>query len=418
MRLLLPAAPSIRQQRTVSLAVSLTLHALAFALLAAGSAAVAGAGTTDAQAGGQLSIVSVPQDVLLPIEPPAAEQEDPAIADDAALTLDEFEFDIEKIRRRQLALFPFLTRDVLFLETVLERTRVDPAKLFNPLGDRPASTREPLVMDAAGIQHAVDQAWARRDRWTKFAGIAALLEAHDPHDGQAADLVHVYLDQNLLQPYEDARTRDSKYWVMMELVSDHTDFIDFIRSFSRRHPSSRTTTELLLLLDELAQGSLDSLLMLLQTDAARDLTETRSRNADAFALAADIGAHYRAWLAGHGLASTADVIRHYEDLRLRILNAILDSTPSGHRAGDARFLIGRMLFDRNDVEGAFRVWREITVDPGDNYVEAYSQILAALTAPGRQAVPQVIGILAGERLRWLAFSRERLRAFGYEFNTF
>lgn len=418
MRLLLPAGPSIREQRTVSFAVSLSLHALALALLAAGSAAVAGDGTTDAQGGGQLSIVAVPQDILLPIDPPAAEQDDPAIDDDAVLTLDEFEFDIEKIRRRQHALFPFLTRDVLFLEQVLERTRVDPAKLFNPLGDRPASDREPLVMDAAGIQYAVDQAWARRDRWTRFAGIAALLEAHDPHDGQAADLAHVYLDQNLLQPYEDARTRDSKYWVMMELVSDHADFIDFIRSFSRRHPSSRTTTELLLLLDELAQGSLDSLLMLLQTDVARDLTATRSRNDDAFALAAGIGAHYRAWLAGHGLTSTADLIRHYEDLRLRILNAILESTPSGHRAGDARFLIGQILFDRNDVEGAFRVWREITVDPDDNFVTAYTRLLAALAAPGRQAVPQVIGILAGERLRWLEFSRERLRAFGYEFNTF
>jgi len=418
MRLLLPAGPSIRQQRTYSFAVSLSVHAIAVALLAAGSATIPGDGTTDTQAAGQLAIVNVPQDILLPIDPPQSEADDPVVEPDAPLALDEFEFDIEKIRRRQHALFPFLTGDVLFLEQVLERTRVDSAKMFNPLGDRPASARAPLAMDAPAIQHVVDQAWARRDRWTKFRGIASLLESHDPQAGQAADLVHVYLDQNLLQPYEDARTRDSKYWVMMELVSDHADFIDFIRSFSRRSPSSRTTTELLFLLDELAQGSLDSLLMLLQTDPVLDLNATRARNAEALTLALEIGASYRGWLAGHGLTSPAAVIERYEQLRLRILHAVLDSTPSGHRAGDARFLIGQILFNQNDVEGAFKVWRGITVAADDNYVEAYSQILRALEAPGRQAVPQVIGILAAERLRWLEFSRARLRAFGYEFNTF
>ena len=49
--------------------------------------------------------------------------------------------------------------------------------------------------------------------------MAKLIEAHDPDTGRLAELVHVYLDQNLLQPYEDAATRDSKYWVMMALAA-------------------------------------------------------------------------------------------------------------------------------------------------------------------------------------------------------
>ena len=57
----------------------------------------------------------------------------------------------------------------------------------------------------------------------------------------------------------------------------HGDFIDFVRAFARQHPSSRTTTELLFLLDELAQGSRDVLLTLL--DLARELQ-----------------LHYSAWL--------------------------------------------------------------------------------------------------------------------------
>jgi hypothetical protein len=417
MRFLLPAGRSIRAQRAFGFAVSLSLHAVVVALLIL-RAPADGHGTSDIQSGGQLAIVAVPEDILLPIDPPADDQDDPPVDTDSALSMDEFSFDVERIRRRQHALFPFLTSDVLFLEPLVERTRADPSTLFNPLGSHPPSDQEPLILDGFGIQRVVDQAWSRRDRWTKFAPIAKLLDGHDPHTGQAADLVHAYLDQNLLQPYEDAGTRDSKYWVMMELVSDHAEFIDFIRSFSRRHPASRTTTELLFLLDELAQGSLDSLLMLLQTDAWTDLTATLQADRGAFALAARIGGHYRGWLAAHGLADTADVARHYDRLRLRILDAIVESTPSGYRSGDAQFLIGQILFNQNDVEGAFRAWRSITPGDGDNYAGAYSQILQALDAPGRAAVPQVIGILSAERLRWLEFSRERLRAFGYRFNTF
>jgi hypothetical protein len=393
------------------------MHAVLFALLTVRSS-VSPQGPSDVEARGQITIVAVPEDVLLPIEPLADDQDDPRLEPDPALTMDGFRFDVEKIRRRQHALFPFLTGDVLFLEPLVQRTRVDPSKVYNPLGQRSPSRGEPLLLDPSALQRAIDASWSRRDRWTKFSEIATLLESHDPHLGQAAELVHAYLDQNLLQPYEDARTRDSKYWVMMELVSDHSDFIDFIRSFSRRHPSSPTTTELLFLLDELAQGSLDSLLMLLQTAPAIDLTATLSSDRHAFELAAYIDTYYRRWLAGHNLASIDAVIRHYEGLRLRILNAILDATPSGYRAGDARFLIGQLLFDRNDVEGAFRVWRGIRIDATDNYVAAYSRILRAIDSPGRTAVPEVIGILAGERLRWLEFSRQRLRAFGYGFNTF
>lgn len=416
MRLLIPRGPSIRRRRLSGFSASLALHLAAVALLVLRSQVDPGNASTGAGSA-DISVVAVPEDLLLPTDPapdPSTEPEQPR----AELTLDTFEFDLEKIRRRRHALFPFLVGDVLFLERVLERTRDDPNRLRNPLGRQLVSEHAPLVMDAADIQRVVDEAWSRRDRWSRFSDIATLLESHDPQAGSAADLVHAYLDQNLLQPYEDAQTRDSKYWVMMELVSDHADFIDFIRSYSRRHPSSRTTTELLFLLDELAQGSLDSLLMLLGTDVDTELTATFSASREAFALAGEIGTHYRSWLASRGLSTPGAVIERYEQMRLRILNAILESTPAGYRNGDARFLIGQILFNQNDVEGAFEVWRGIAGDAGDNYVEAYSRILDALTLPGRTAVPRVISALAAERLRWLAFSRDRLRAFGYQFNTF
>ena len=416
MRLLLPRGRSIVKQRAGGFGASIVLHAAAIALLILRSAA---SGSLDSGTPAEsISIVAVPEDTLLPFDPaPDPKEADPE-EPRQSLELDTFEFDVEKIRRRRHSLFPFLTGDVLFVERVVEKTEVDPTALRNPLGHKPPADRPPLALDAADLQRHVDESWSRRDRWTKFAGIVRLLESHDPQRGQLADLVHLYLDQNLLQPYEDAATRDSKYWVMMELVSDHVDFIDFVRSYSRRYPASRTTTELLFLLDELAQGSLDSLLMLLDTDVATELVATFAVNRDAFGLAANIGTYYRNWLANRGLGTATHVIARYGEMRLRILEAIVASTPDGYRLGDARFLIGQILFNRNDVEGAFRVWRQITPAEGDNYAAAYVQILDALATPGRAAVPQVVGILAGERLRWLAFSRERLRAFGYAFNTF
>jgi hypothetical protein len=419
MRLLLPAGASIRKRRASGLAVSLWLHAAVVGLLILRSSSTDSAeGSADTQASGEIAIVAVPEDLLLPVDPADDAREDPEIGRETGLMIDEFTFDLDRIRRRRTSLFPFLTGDVLFLESVVEKTRLDPSALQNPLGARRVSDRPPLQLDVSGIQRIVDDAWSRRDRWTKFAEVAQLLRSHDPDGGLAADLVHAYLDQNLLQPYEDAATRDSKYWVMMELVSDHADFIDFIRRFARDHPSSRATTELLFLLDELAQGSLDSLLMLLGTDVRAELTATGAIEPEAFALAAEIDAYYRSWLVRHGLTSIPSVVAQYERMRLRILGAILESTPAGYRAADARFLIGQILFNQGDVDGALHTWRAIAPRDGDNYRLAYVQILEALDSGGRSAVPAIVGILGGERVRWLEFSRERLRAFGYEFNTF
>lgn len=418
MRLLLPPGASIRIRRSAGLAASLLLHAAALVFVMTRDPAMAGApGPADGDAA--IAVMNAPADLMLPSDPQPDESTDiETPPGQAPLVIDDFAFDIEKIRRRRHALFPFLTADVLFLERIVERTRIDPEALYNPLGREADSSRPPLAIDAAGIQRLVDSAWSRRDRWTKFREMADVLERHDPDSGAAADLVHSYLDQNLLQPYEDAATRDSKWWVMMELVSDHVDFIDFTRSFTRRDPSSRVTTELLFLLDELAQGSLDSMLMLLDTDAATDLTATFGIDREAFAVAAEIGVYYRQWLLTHGITSVEALVARYQEQRLRILQAVLETTPDGYRNGDARFLIGRIHFDRGQVAAALDAWSAIQPDETDNYYPAYAAILDALAQDGDRAIPRIAAVLGRERLRWLEFSRERLRAFGYEFNTF
>jgi hypothetical protein len=205
---------------------------------------------------------------------------------------------------------------------------------------------------------------------------------------------------------------------MLGLCADHADFVDFVRSYARRHPSSRATTELLFLLDELLQGSRDALLMLLETDPARDLAYTRATDRAASDLAVDLRRHYRGWLRERGLESAAAVRTAYDQLRLRLRSTIADTTPSGYRASDARFLAGEIFFKQGNLGEAVTWWRAIAPDPSDSYVEAYSELLLEAQAAGPGLTAKVIAILAGERGRWIEMSRKRLRQFGYSVDTF
>jgi hypothetical protein len=406
----------VAARQAISLSISFLLHGAIVALLLLRSPSP-DTDSSGSAAGGSVEVVAVPEDLVLP-PPPDDDAADDRVRQDDELRLDEFRANVAKIRARRHALFPFLTTDVLFLETMKKRMHAGRDRLMSPLGSPADRTRPPLAMTVESVQRVVDDAWSRRDRWTKFSEMAALIEAHDPDHGELPALLHTYLDQNLLQPYEQGNSPDSKFWVMMELVSDHVDFIDFIRSFARRHPSSRTTTELLFLLDELTQGSQDSLLMLLGTNPENDLVDTLAADRNSYALAAGIVADYRAWLIAYRIDSTPALLARYERLRLRILSTILESTPDGYRASDARFLIGEIYFNQNDVPAAMRAWRDITPSIDDSYLEAYSEILDVMAAPRGGSVAEIHRILGGERRRWLEFSRIRLRQFGYEFNTF
>ena len=165
-----------------------------------------------------------------------------------------------RIRTRVGVLFPFLTLDVMFLERVPRDLELAPGTLVNPYsGAASQETDLPLLqMTDAFMQKVIDDAWSRRERWRTFQEIVTLVSTSSPFRGRAPELLRAYLDQNILQPYCDRHTRDPRYWAMLENAADHADFIDFARSFARRYPSSRTTTELLFLPDELSQGSRES----------------------------------------------------------------------------------------------------------------------------------------------------------------
>lgn len=420
MQLFSASRDALPVHRSAGLAASLTMHFAAFALVTTVSP-----GATPA-AGQEIAVVRVPAGAIagdgLPSDdtgPPVEEQIPPADAfDSTGLQLDRIAIDLGKIVRHRDALFPFVTTRLPFLDKVAERN-VRPDELINPFGRERAESRyPPLILSPPERQRIVDRAWSRRTRWDSFREIAALLRKHDPSRGDAAGLVRSHVDQNLLQPYFDAATRDPRYWVMLGLAADHAPFIDFIDSYMREHPSSRTTIELLFMLDEFAQASRDTMLMLLASDPALVLQDTFEADREAFDFARSLYEQYRDWARREGLHDTDTIRARFDDVRIGILRTIIASAPDGYGASDARYLIGLIEWDRNDIQGALRWWRGLAEDGRDAYREATSAVTRELTRPGGGTVAAISSVLGAEYRRWLTFSAARLEQFGYEFDSF
>jgi hypothetical protein len=417
--------PSHRRE---GLSASATIHTAVFFLLASFSntpqatpdtTLALGGMTVETIDGGEIGMT--PDDTVTPqqrgLGPGAGDA--PALDDDGGILLGGLNVDIDKIVRQREALFPFVTGSLPFLDAVLQRYEERPDRLVNPFGRERRTEELPVLkLDDAEYDRVIDRAWSRRVRWQSFSEIAALVREHDPNGGDAPLLVRSHLDHNLLQPYFDTTTRDPRYWVTLGLAADHEPFIQFVAAFVRDHPSSRATTELLFMLDEFAQASRDAMLMLLATDPDAMLGDTRAENADAFALARSIDRYYRDWARANRLDRSERVRERFDDVRVRILQAIVTSTPDGYGAADARFLLGRIYWDRNDRPAALAWWRDLVPDERDAYAEASAAIARELSESGALGSARINSILGAEYRRWLTFSADRLDQFGYAFDKF
>lgn len=343
------------------------------------------------------------------------------------LSLPGFTLDVSKVALRAEALFPFLTPGVSLAQFSLAVPRTTGDSLPNPLAPRRDEARSetgrpPLALRDRALQALVDKTWSRRERWNAFQRIASLALTHNADVGRLPALLQAYLDQNALQPYVDTKIRDPRLWAQLTLAADHADFIAFIGRYASAHPSTKATTELLFLLDKLAQGSLDALIVLLDTDPQQDLAWTRDGSHGAYELIAGLRKYYSRQLERRRLKSIDELRIYYGEVRLAILKGIVRATPHGFRANDARFLIGAIYWKEGRLPEAERAWRDLTVDPTDSQVAAYSEILAAMQAKiganDRSYVHRVDNILRAQQGRWIMFSFDRLRQFGYHFDTF
>ncbi len=341
----------------------------------------------------------------------------------STLVIQGFTFDFGKVSTRATELFPFLSlRLPLESPRALERGTRAPIRWFSPFaGAEPGDPNPPLVLSARAQQTLVDSAWSRRYRWRVFRPVRDLTAKYNANVGGLPQLLRRYIDENMLQPYLDTAIPDMRMWTELGIAADHADYIAFITRYASHHPSTKAATELLFLLDKLAQGSYDALTTLIGTNPAR-MEWTRSTNADAYDLFMNMRRYYRSELDLKDLLGAGQLRVFYDRVRVRILTSIVATTPNGYRASDARYLIGAIYWRQMRVDEALRWWRELTIDPQDNYVTAYSRVLDAV----RRAGPNGEGLDRGainsaldeEQQKWVEFWKGRLEQFGYAFDVY
>ncbi len=368
---------------------------------------------------------------LKPLDPVSEDDLLPNTSDAPRLTFDRSTFDVAKVRAHAHVLFPFLTPGLswehLPLVPEAERHEILENPLTRPSAKKQEDVNRPLVLGELALQAIVDKSWSRRNRWAAFRPIVALAESHSADDGDLPALLQRYRQQNSLQPYDDASTRDPRLWAELELAADHVDFIGFLRRYASERGSSKSTTEVLFLLDALVQSSRNVLDTLLTIDPQQHLARTQKENPIAYDLVLELQRYYRAALVTRGLTSAEAIDAFYDDVRLRILVGIVNTTSGGYRVNDARFLIGAIHWRQGRIEDAVRWWRQLTVDPTDSHVTTYVQIIDVLKAnestqdPARRDAAlnsQIKTILSRDYMRWIGFSFDRLWKFGYRFNTY
>ena len=319
--------------------------------------------------------------------------------------LSQFAFDLEPIARHARALFPFLADAFL-------------PQLAQVVADQVLGQPK-LKLTEGETQAVLDEAWSRRHRWRAFETIAKLAGKYSATEGSLPSVFKDYVAQNGLQPYTDSTVRDPRIWALLGIAADHRDFINFIDAYAVDHPSTKATTELLFLLDTLAQASQDTLTALLDTDPQGDMRWTQEVNPAAYQALVTIRSYYVDELNRRGLNTRAALTERYAVVRLKILSTILETTPQSYRSADARFLIGAICWKRGLRVDAQRIWRQMEPDSTDRYAIASAAILETLAnaelTRNRSRVDQ---ILDAERARWVTFSYDRLRQFGYRFDTY
>ena len=368
-----------------------------------------------------------PVDRSLPLEQLSRDDESPE------LRIGDLRIDLDRIGARAQVLFPFLTPG-LSLDVFLNTPQDPSLHLLNPVpgirSSREKQPAPPLMLDDRALQSLVDRSWARRERWAAFDPVRRAVETHDADEGRVPALLQRYVDQNSLQPYADVTSRDPRLWAQLGLAADHVLFIGFIRQYASEHPSTRATTELLFLLDKVAEANGDALSVLMDSDPRSRLGWTRATSPKAYYLITEVRRHYRDELARRGGTSDEAIAFHYERVRLAILNGIVRTTPNGYRANDARFLIGAIYWRQGRREAALRAWSAIAPNEGDSHATVNADLVAALrrygigpATPGRAPLDpalfvEIEHLLRSERGRWVTFSGDRLRQFGYRFDTF
>jgi hypothetical protein len=161
-------------------------------------------------------------------------------------------------------------------------------------------------------------------------------------------------------------------------------------------------------------------LTLLAYKPEEDLRWTRESNRQAYRLALQLLHYYRSELSRRGLYSNAAVNLHYDRVRLAILDGIVRTTPAGYRASDARVLMGTIYWKQGRRAEAIRSWRGLSCGATDSYAVSCAQLARIIPAATSDAdlARQVDRVIKYEQGRWWDLSYDRLKQFGFRFDTY
>ena len=373
----------------------------------------------------------------LPPDPPALPGLNPAEpgqdgaairppGESTSVTIRGFTFDFSKVGQRTAFLFPFLTPGLSIDRFVPPPKPPDahvrvPAEFIHAGKPPVEAIKPPLVLTDSAFETLIDKSWSRRDRWGKFQAVARLTDAYDPDSGRLPEVLRAYAERNGLQPYADPGIRDPRLWTELQIAADHVEFIGLISQYVSEHPSTRAAIELLFMLDKLAQASRDALITLLDTEPYGDLTLTRQANLDALTFIVQLRHHFNDVLAAKGLSARELLGLYYDNVRIKILNAILSTSPDGYRASDAHFLMGGIYWRQGRKVEAVQSWRHVSIRPDSAYGESNADIVAEMRAADNRpgiSEREIERILTADYGRWITSSLDRLRKFGYRIDGY
>ena len=117
------------------------------------------------------------------------------------------------------------------------------------------------------------------------------------------------------------------------------------------------------------------------------------------------------------------MVRFYDRVRLAILDGIVRTSPARYRTSDARFLIGSILWRQGRRSEAVETWRGLSCAETDSYAAACTQLTRIIPSTGPVSdtpgfAQQVDRVLRYDQSRWWDFSYDRLKQFGYRFDTY
>jgi hypothetical protein len=421
--------PATRQRVARGSSASLLVHAL---LLAAASIAPVGtrAALPDSSAT-RLAIVQVsplaaasPAPDLRRREPATPFKDAPNDTPPATIPLtvrnyvtdQDFTLDLARIRQRRNDLFPFVTWDLRFLDDRLASDRAGgiayPSRYLPAAGTNDRA----LTLSAGALQALVDRAWSRQQRWTNLDELVKLADRHDGNRGDLARAFRAYLQQNIPQPYETHGFADPLFWIVLTLASDDAPMVEYATRYIRAHPSSRVTTELLFLMDESAESSCDVLARVLTVGSPElTLDATRRSSLDAYNLAVSLSVAYRTWLNQFHV----EPAERCTAARTTILRRIIDTSPDGYGAADARVRLGTMLWAAGRQGEAEAWWRGIGDDERGVFDRVGRELRNAVDEGAVENNPgRIRRILLDQEYRWREAADDRLEYFGWSADRF